>query len=169
MLHYCIKSALEVRLHRETRFPGMSANITRQLQGEWISLHRVPAAGLHRRHSAVLQKKWRVKGVEGNRWSQALLEAVRVYVYLCNCTIDVWMVVMGVGCDFCCVKVSLSGVFSYCWWLTLQADVSDMLGDTSGQLGQCVLHCMSRGLVQTCCQSWGALWPCGIWSWMLFC
>ena len=56
--------------------------------------------------------------MEGNRWSQALLEAVRVYTFLCSSTIDVWMVVMGVGCDFCCVKVSavfcLSGVFSCC-------------------------------------------------------
>jgi hypothetical protein len=73
--------------------------------------------GLHRRNSAVLQKKWWVEGVEGSRWSQTLLEAVRVYKCLCSCTIDVWMVVMGVGCDFCCVKVSvvfrLSGVFSY--------------------------------------------------------
>jgi hypothetical protein len=39
--------------------------------------------------------------------------------------------------------------------LTVQSDVSDVLGDTSGQLCQCVLHCMSRSLVQTCCQSWG--------------
>jgi hypothetical protein len=87
--------------------------------------------------------------------------------------IDVWMVVMGVGCDFCCVRVNavfcLSGVFSYWWLLTVQSDVSDVLGDTSGQLCQCVLHCMSRGLVQTCCQSWGAIWPCRIWIWVPFC
>lgn len=74
--------------------------------------------GRHRRYSAVLQKKWRVEGVEGNRWSQAWLDAVKVYIYIYSCTIDVWMVVVGVGCDFCCVKVNavfcLSGVFSYC-------------------------------------------------------
>jgi len=46
--------------------------------------------------------------VEGNRWSQALLDAVMVYihVYLYSCTTDVWMVVVGVGCDVCCIKVS---------------------------------------------------------------
>ena len=76
------------------------------------------AGSLHRRHSAVLQKKWQVRGVEGNRWSQALLDAVMVYIYLYRCTINVWMVVVGVGCDLCCVRVNavfcLSGVFSYC-------------------------------------------------------
>lgn len=76
--------------------------------------------GLHRRHSAVLQKKWRIEGVEGNRLSQALLDAVMVYIYLYSCTIDVWMVVVGVGCDFCCVKVNavfcLSGVSVIAVW-----------------------------------------------------
>jgi hypothetical protein len=43
-------------------------------------LHRLSVGGLHRRHSAVLQKKWRVKGVEGNRWRQALLDALIVYI-----------------------------------------------------------------------------------------
>lgn len=137
----------------------MSAKITRHLQDEWILLHRVSVGGLHRRHSAVLQKKWCVEGVEGNRWSQALLDAVMVYIYLYSCTVDMWMVDVGVGCDFCCIKDNavfcLSGVFSYCWLLTVQSDVSGVLGDITGQLCQCVLHCMSWGLVQTCCQSWG--------------
>jgi len=89
--------------------------------------------------------------------------------YISITLIDVLMVVVGVGSDFCCIRVTAVFCLSYCWLLTVQSDVSHFLGDTSGQLCQCVLHCMSKGLVQTCCQSWGAVWPCSIWIWMPFC
>lgn len=74
--------------------------------------------------------------MEGNRLSQALLDAVMVYIYLYSCTIDMWIVVVVVCCDFCCVKVNavfcLSGVFGHCCLVTVQSDVSGVLGDTSG-------------------------------------